>query len=226
MISSNKRIIAIEGLDCVGKTTYLSIFKKTIKTQVLKNPVFDALYDRRNVIFEHFPTDGSEARRIRKTETNVDEKALQKLMMEDLVQRIDKFCNQDKQDIMICDRFLFSNYLYSFDMTLSQFIIELSSIWGQYNLPLYDIFIKNHVSTIVVDIPEEERLKRLFLNYDREQRDSNETEEYQQALFDRYKKMIKEEFNSITKTFNLSFWIPPEYHQITSNGGSTYEHKK
>lgn len=217
MITRNKLIIAIEGMDGVGKTTLLNNWKSFLhKNQ--KNPITKAIMPETNIIFEHFPTDNSEARRIRKTEKNIDEKELQKLMMEDLVQRIDKFCNKDTEDIMICDRFLFSNYLYSFDKTLSDFIIELNSIWNQYNLPLYDIFVMNHVKTILVDIPEEERLKRLFMNEDRIHRDSNETEEYQQALYDRYYNMLSnpDSFDETRRLFNIKIYSPRQVCNTTN----------
>lgn len=188
MKSANKKIIAIEGMDGVGKTTLVENWRKMINSS--KDPILRSICNPEDIVFEHFPTEGSEARRIRKTEKNIDEEKLQVLMMEDIVQRIDRFCNKDKESIMICDRFLFSNFLYSFNMDISTFFNKLNEIWREYNLPMYDIFSKKYLTTILVEIPEEERLKRIFVGRPESERDSNETEVYQYELFKRYKYLV------------------------------------
>lgn len=204
---NGKRIICIEGLDCVGKTTIFNSTKNIIQRNT--NPILHALNYNGNIIFEHFPTDGSEARRIRKTEKNIDEEKLQSLMLEDLVNRTDKFFNQDKESVMICDRYLFSNYIHSFNMTsVSEFLNTLSGYWAQKNLPMYDIFVKNCLTTIVVSIPEDVRLKRMFFNRSESERDSNENEIYQQKLYDRYYNIMSHDRYQLDKAFNIQLYYP------------------
>ena len=89
MKSANKKIIAIEGMDGVGKTTLVENWRKMINSS--KDPILKSICNPEDIVFEHFPTEGSEARRIRKTEKNIDEEKLQVLMMEDIVQRIEEF---------------------------------------------------------------------------------------------------------------------------------------
>lgn len=202
-----KRIICLEGLDCVGKTTIFNNTKTLIANT--NNPILHVMNYNGNVIFEHFPTDGSEARRIRKTEKNIDEKKLQILMLEDLVKRTDQFFNQDKEHIMVCDRYLFSNFIYSFDIkSVSEFINILNGYWSQYNLPLFDIFVKNCLTTIVVSIPEDIRLKRMFCNRSESERDSNENETYQQNLYDRYYHFMTHDMEQLKDAFNIQIYKP------------------
>ena len=140
---------------------------------------------------------------------NIDEEKLQSLMLEDLVNRTDKFFNQDKESVMICDRYLFSNYIHSFNMTsVSEFLNTLSGYWAQKNLPMYDIFVKNCLTTIVVSIPEDVRLKRMFFNRSESERDSNENEIYQQKLYDRYYNIMSHDRYQLDKAFNIQLYYP------------------
>lgn len=206
MDKKNKKIICVEGLDGVGKTTILEDWKKYFTTTT--NPITNTLINPNNIIFEHFPTDGSEARRIRKTEKDIDEEKLQILMLEDMIQRINKFFNEDKEEIMICDRFLFSNFLYSFNLTISEFNTRVHELWDQYNLPMFEIFVKNNLKTIVLEIPEQVRMKRIFCRPESE-RDSNENEEYQQDLYDRYNELLHTPAKQfIEDKFNISLYYP------------------
>lgn len=130
-------------------------------------------------------------------------------MLEDLVDRTDKFFNKDKESVMICDRYLFSNYVYSFNMkSVSEFLNTLSGYWGQKNLPMYDIFVKNCLTTIVVSIPEDVRLKRMFFNRSESERDSNENEIYQQKLYDRYYNIMSHDRYQLDKAFNVKLYYP------------------
>ncbi len=209
MSKSNKKIICIEGLDGVGKTTLLENWKQYFTGTT--NPITNYLINPNNIIFEHFPTDGSEARRIRKTETNIDEVKLQQLMLEDIIQRVDKFFNEDKEEIMICDRFLFSNFVYSFGMTISEFTTKVHEVWDDYNLPMFEIFVMNNLKTIVLEIPENIRLSRIFNGRSESERDSNETETYQNELYDRYDKLMHSPARQfLEEKFNITVYYPKD----------------
>lgn len=183
---NTKKIIAIEGLDGVGKTTYFNELKK------------DPQYER--ALFIHFPTEDSEAYRLRKTpDYEVSEEELQVLMLENIIKKTIEFLEDNTHEVMICDRFLFSNFVYSMNKSLSEFNTIAKNMWES-ETKRYDYhYLNKIVEYRRIYCPEYIRLARIF---DRMDRDNNENEQYQTKLKQRYDEVMSD--SNTYGYFNMS----------------------
>lgn len=97
-----KTIIAVDGLDATGKTRYINT---TLQ--------FDPKYS--GAIFRKFPGAHSAAHAyLKKTDfKSINVEYLSDMMLNEIVSEMWRFYNMPDVHIMICDRFLFSNFLYT-----------------------------------------------------------------------------------------------------------------
>ena len=115
------KLIAIEGLDCVGKSTFVEKFKEHILTNVK-----DKYKEKVNVITQHFPyyecDTGKELKLIlslSSEENNINRDALKDLFIENMKEwkRLvyDKLAEEDSKNkltIILADRYTLSTHLY------------------------------------------------------------------------------------------------------------------
>lgn len=178
-----KNIIAFEGMDGVGKTTAFTKF-------------IDEHRGYQNIMYVHFPTEGSDAYKVLKHEMTATNEELQRMMLANILEVLRAFYRHPDYSVMVCDRFIFSNYLYNLNETMPEFLKRIESMWPHFDdyskwevdglYALHDYF---NLTTEMVYCEEEERIERIF---SRPSQDSTETHAFQDALKERFEKIISD----------------------------------
>lgn len=134
------KIVAIEGLDCVGKSTFVAALKQFILSYVK-----DDCKDKVQVITQHFPVyEYGKGDVIKEVLTSSDSNTI---TLEDRTKLMDLFienmkawvsrvylnlCMSDFEDtkfrIILCDRFVFSTHLYYLPFTQGQLNEEMQLV--------------------------------------------------------------------------------------------------
>ena len=111
------KLISVEGLDCVGKSTFCDILKAHLKKEVKYE-----FKDEVSIQLQHFPyyecETGKKIKALLNTDGNgIDRKRLMELFVENMKEWKDEVYNKiedskDKLTIIICDRYMLSTHLY------------------------------------------------------------------------------------------------------------------
>lgn len=193
------KLIAVEGLDCVGKSTFCNLLKDYILEHVKEE-----YEDNVNVIVQHFPyyecKTGEKIKKILQNETEVNRKELMNMFIDNMREWKEDFYNKisdnlDKLTIIICDRYLLSTHLYYLPYVKYKIknMFEIRRMQRGYGLTKPSI-------TFILEINPAIQFDRL-----REKTDKHklfETEETQKLLQDNFYPIIKE-YSSVEHSFMI-----------------------
>lgn len=214
-------IISVDGLDVSGKETFCKHLKYTIKTELVDKSLLNA-----NITVVSFPryetSIGSDIKRIldmdiskRTLENNLEE-----LFTLDRIEFFNEYFRNDydesKMNIIICDRYSYSNFIYSHIKIMNELDIPTRTMFKEQareklkkemeQIPIPDITILfNRVS-------EQSRTIHKELLKNKVSKDKNETEEIQEYL----SKVIQNELLDTITEFSSKVMVIP----VGSNFGS------
>lgn len=204
-----KKIIVFEGLDGVGKTTLYDEMQCELIKAAHNITYYKGINPFSTISFRFPTTDSPAYNAIKNENSTIPKEQIPDLMLENILTNLRSFYDADI-DTAICDRGLFSNYLYNLNETYDQFIERLGNAWNKY-FDDYSTFDENiiheffDIETRIVTCPETVRMCRLK---SRDHLDITETADFQDALKTRYDRILKDP--KAIKFFNL----PDEYNHI------------
>lgn len=214
-------IISVDGLDVSGKETFCKHLKYTIKTELVDKSLLNA--NIKVISFPRYETSiGSDIKKILNTDISKRtlEHNLEELFVLDRIEFFNEYFkneyDESKMNIIICDRYSYSNFIYSHIKIMNENDIPIRTIFKENareklkkemeQIPIPDItIIFNRVS-------EQSRSIHKELLKNKISKDKNETEEIQEYL----SKVIQNELLDTITEFSSRVMVIP----IGSNFGS------